>query len=137
MLTLWLSSIEGSQLFQFEPCKYKSQETSQVSHITSLACSLLYFSCPAHHLEYKMTSNYQMNDVFTIMNTIMNTFVHTAFSLIFLTSFQMYRKVISLKKSQISSLHFPNIKILLYLLPLFLFPFLCVSLPVFVYVVFF
>ena len=78
-----------------------------------------------------------MNDVFTIMNTIMNTFVHTAFSLIFLTSFQMYRKVISLKKSQISSLHFPNIKILLYLLPLFLFPFLCVSLPVFVYVVFF
>ena len=36
----------------------------------------------------------------------------------------------------ISSLHFQNIKILLYLLPLFLFPNLCVSLPVFVYVFF-
>ena len=36
----------------------------------------------------------------------------------------------------ISSLHFQNIKILLCLLPLFLFPNLCVSLPVFVYVFF-
>ena len=36
----------------------------------------------------------------------------------------------------ISSLHFQNTKILLYLLPLFLFPNLCVSLPVFVYVFF-